>query len=69
MKCDDSVVINHTTRLVNLEGIQGEHSKAIIELTAMLKEFTRMKYAMYGAIGVYLMQTIGLSEVLKRLIL
>ena len=65
----DSTVVSHTARLVQLEGVQDEHTKTLKELTQMLKEFTKLKYAIYGALALYLMQTLGLSEVLKRMIL
>ncbi len=68
MDCSPTVV-SHTARLVQLEGVQDEHSKLLRELNVMLKEFTRIKYALYGALTLYLMQTLGISEVLKRMIL
>ncbi len=67
--CSDRLVLDHTERITHLETIQKIHAQSITSLKAMNKEFTHMKYALYGALGLYLLQTIGLTEFLKRTIL
>lgn len=67
--CNSQLVIDHTERITHLETIQKIHAQSITSLKAMNKEFTHMKYALYGALGLYLLQTIGLTEFLKRTIL
>ena len=62
------VVVGHTARLVQLEGVQDSHTIALKDLNQMLKEFTKVKYAIYGGVALYVVQSIGLAEVFKRML-
>lgn len=67
--CGSRLVLDHTERITHLETIQKIHAQSITSLKAINREFTHMKYALYGALGLYLLQTIGLTEFLKRVLL
>ena len=67
--CNPKMVLDHTERITHLETIQRIHAQSITSLTNMGKEFMHMKYALYGALGLYMLQAIGLTEFLKKVLL
>lgn len=66
--CSQEMVLDHTQRITHLETIQEIHARSIQCLTTMSKEFSHMKWALYGALGLYLLQSIGLTEFIKKLL-
>ncbi len=66
--CNPEMVLDHTQRLTHLETIQQIHAQSIAALTKMSKEFAHMKYALYGALGMYIASQVGLVDFLKMVL-
>ena len=66
------MVIDHTEKLSNLETMTALHGRALETLSSsvetMTTQFTQVKWALYGAVGLYVVDKLGIIGAIELLI-